>query len=195
MVNDPYQVLGIKRGASKEEVKAAYRKLVSQYHPDKYSDNPLQDLAQEKLKEINDAYNQIMGGDTARDYYEKESSYQSSGDLYQQVRYFINQRRIQEADVLLRQVKEKTPEWFFLQGIILSHKGFYQQAYTHIERACSLSPQNTEYQRVFLEMQRAARQPRYQQEYRPAQSNECDCCSICGTLYCLNCLCECLGGC
>ena len=50
-MNDPYQVLGISENASDEEVKRAYRELARKYHPDNYHDNPLADLAQEKMKE------------------------------------------------------------------------------------------------------------------------------------------------
>ena len=49
---DPYRVLGLTPGASKDEVTKAYRKLAKKYHPDNYHDDPLADLAQEKMKEI-----------------------------------------------------------------------------------------------------------------------------------------------
>ena len=58
-MNDPYQVLGVPETASDEEIKKAYRELARKYHPDNYHDNPLEDLAQEKMKEINAAYEQI----------------------------------------------------------------------------------------------------------------------------------------
>ena len=50
-MNDPYSVLGISKNATDEEVKAAYRELARKYHPDNYADNPLSDLAGEKMKE------------------------------------------------------------------------------------------------------------------------------------------------
>ena len=58
-MNDPYQILGVSESASDEEVKKAYRELARKYHPDNYHDNPLADLAQEKMKEINAAYEEI----------------------------------------------------------------------------------------------------------------------------------------
>ena len=57
---DPYKVLGVKRTATDEEIKAAYHELVKKYHPDKYVDNPLADLAEEKLREVNEAYDLLM---------------------------------------------------------------------------------------------------------------------------------------
>jgi curved DNA-binding protein CbpA len=53
---DPYSVLGVSRTATDAEVRAAYRALVARYHPDKYSGNPLEDLAAEKMAGINRAY-------------------------------------------------------------------------------------------------------------------------------------------
>ena len=59
-MTDPYQVLNVSPDASDEEVKKAYRELARKYHPDNYHDNPLADLAQEKMKEINAAYDTIQ---------------------------------------------------------------------------------------------------------------------------------------
>jgi molecular chaperone DnaJ len=56
MINDPYKVLGVSSNASNDEIKAAYRRLVKQYHPDL---NPGNDEAAEKMKEINAAYDRI----------------------------------------------------------------------------------------------------------------------------------------
>lgn len=58
MFYDPYEVLGIKRGASDEEIKKAYRAASRKYHPDANLDNPK--LAEEKFKQVQEAYTQIM---------------------------------------------------------------------------------------------------------------------------------------
>ena len=59
-MTDPYQVLGISRGATDEEIKKAYRKLSRKYHPDANINNPNKDEAEAKFKEVQQAYDQIM---------------------------------------------------------------------------------------------------------------------------------------
>ncbi|MBQ7839222.1 MAG: J domain-containing protein [Lachnospiraceae bacterium] len=59
-MRDPYQVLGVSKDASEEEIKKAYRKLSRIYHPDANVNNPNKDQAEEKFKEIQQAYDQIM---------------------------------------------------------------------------------------------------------------------------------------
>src|SRR5215831_13205578 len=66
---DPFEVLGVARGATKEQIRAAYRDLVARYHPDKHRGNPLESLAAAKLIEINKAY-EILSDDAQRAAYE-----------------------------------------------------------------------------------------------------------------------------
>ena len=57
---DPYKVLGVTPQTSDDDVKRAYRELARKYHPDNYVNNPLADLAETRMKEINEAYDMIM---------------------------------------------------------------------------------------------------------------------------------------
>lgn len=59
-MRDPYEVLGITRNASTDEIKKAYRQLSRKYHPDANVNNPNRDEAEEKFKEIQQAYKQVM---------------------------------------------------------------------------------------------------------------------------------------
>ena len=55
---DPYEILGVSRDASEEEIKKAYKRLSRKYHPDANLDNPK--AAEEKFKQIQQAYQQVM---------------------------------------------------------------------------------------------------------------------------------------
>ena len=76
-MSDPYQILGVSRNASEDEIKKAYRKLSRKYHPDANINNPNKEQAEEMFKTVQQAYNQIMK--------EKEGGY--SEGPYSQNRY------------------------------------------------------------------------------------------------------------
>lgn len=59
MARDPFEVLGIRRDASDDEIKSAYRKLAKKYHPDL---NPGDETAAQKMHEVNEAYDRIRNG-------------------------------------------------------------------------------------------------------------------------------------
>lgn len=71
MAKDFYDILGIPRGASDEEIKRAYRKLAHQHHPDKGG-------SKEKFQEINEAY-QVLGDKNKRTQYDQFGSVGNSG--------------------------------------------------------------------------------------------------------------------
>ena len=83
MNKNPYEVLGVSPNASDDEIKKAYRDLTRKYHPDANVDNPLADLAEEKFKEVQEAYDTIMheraSGSTGGYSYGGSSSSGSSG--------------------------------------------------------------------------------------------------------------------
>ena len=77
-INEAYKILEISENSSGEEIKLAYKKLAKKYHPDFYQNNPLADLAEEKLKEVNEAYKIIKEfvkiDETIKKNYENNSS-------------------------------------------------------------------------------------------------------------------------
>ena len=76
-MSDPYEILGVQRGASEEEIKKAYKRLSRKYHPDANLDNPK--AAEEKFKEIQQAYQQVMKEKTTGYSQSSYGGYQSKG--------------------------------------------------------------------------------------------------------------------
>ena len=199
---NPYEVLGVKPGASQEEIKSAYRKLVKQYHPDQYGDNPLKDLAQEKLAEVNKAYDMLKngGGNTSYNsssngynasYNTGYNSYSSNTAIYAEVRSLIQMRNISVAESKLNAIKQRDAEWYYLYGNVMMAKGWFESAYNNIQRACAMDPNNFEYRQALSQLQSRGRG--YSQTYRTSNGtmDTCDCCI---NLWCLDSMCECLGG-
>ncbi len=197
-MNDPYEILGVSPNASEEEIKRAYRELVRKYHPDNYQDNPLADLAQEKMKQINEAYDLLTKNKTGNDSYSSNygSSYgsgsASSGNAssvsYNKIRILINNNNLSEAETLLYQMPTKDAEWYYLSGEIAYRKGWLDEARRNFQIACNMAPGNYEYQRA-LSVVNAGSTPYRTQTYQ--QRSDMDtACDICNTLLCLNCLCN-----
>ncbi|MBQ1484316.1 MAG: J domain-containing protein [Firmicutes bacterium] len=164
-MDDPYKVLGLDRKATDEEIKAAYRELVKKYHPDKYRDNPLADLAQEKLMEINEAYDLLMrgkgssvarkgsSGDAYTQYTNTSSRYSSYGSPeYDEIRVALDNGELAKAENLLINRRVRDAEWFFLSGVLSYKKGYRDDALMNVRQAISMDPENQEYKMVYTRM-------------------------------------------
>lgn len=197
-MNDPYQVLGVPQTATDEEIKKAYRNLARKYHPDNYHDSPLADLAQEKMKEINAAYEQITKersgrGNTAAGGY-RQSAYggygyggQSSGSVLQQVRYAIQIGDLTRAEGLLANYSDHNAEWNFLKGAVCYRRGWMDEAKRYYQNACQMEPNNAEYRRALDFMENGTRHV-----YTPGGTFGTELCgnNLCGPLCCAYLLCN-----
>lgn len=190
-MKDPYKILGLNKGASKEEIREAYRKLARKYHPDQYVNNPLSDLAEEKMKEINWAYNYLMNEAPGRAGGSNNYGY-NSDSRYIQVRDLINRNRLLEAERILDSIGSRDAEWYFLKGRIYMRRGWYDQGYRHISRAAGMDPGNEEYRAALNNM--AYQASSYRQAGRGMEGDGCDACDVCTCLLCSDCCCECMGG-
>ncbi|MBO5648466.1 MAG: J domain-containing protein [Clostridia bacterium] len=200
-MTDPYKVLGVTRDAKDEDIKKAYRTLARKYHPDNYAGSDLADLASEKMKEINEAYDQIQKeraarsstrGGTASGPAGEHTAYTTAAATLARVRTLINTSRFSEASILLDSVPtgERGAEWNYLRGCTLLQRGWYHDAQKYFEIACYMDPGNTEYQAALHNIRGAADQ--WGKPYNTASG--CSACSICPGLICADCLCDCCGG-
>ncbi len=220
-MNDPYKVLGVDRSASDAQIKDAYRELAKKYHPDNYSGSPIADLAGEKMKEINEAYDTIMkerkegtqssygsadqqASSAYQSSYQSSGAYQSSSGVsdYNDVRRFITQNRITDAEQILNGVppEKRSAEWYFLKGSVLYRRGWLEEAYRNFSTACSMDPNNMEY-RAAMNQATNNRSGNYGYGgyggYNPNMnraSGGCNACDVCSSLMCADCCCECMGG-
>lgn len=188
-MRDPYSVLGVSQNASDEEVKKAYRELARKYHPDNYQNNPLADLAEEKMKEINEAYDTITkqrsggySGGSGGSYGGYQQSYASANPAYARVRNLINAGDLNQAEQVLYEVGQKDGEWYFLSGSIAYRKGWLDEAMQNYARAVQLEPNNMEYRQALNLMQRGSAGG-----YRPAGYSSAGC-DPCTAYLCCSCL-------
>ena len=171
MMTDPYEVLGLKRGASDEEIKKAYRNLSRRYHPDANINNPNAAQAEEKFKQVQAAYDQIMK--------EKEQGYSGYGSTngyggYGNAGYgsggttgstdeytmhlnaamnYIRAGRYNEALNVLSGMEQKNAQWYYLSAIANNGLGNNVVALEHAKQAAAMEPGRMEYQALVSQLQ------------------------------------------
>ena len=206
-MRDPYQVLGVPSTATDEEVKKAYRDLARKYHPDNYHDNPLADLAQERMKEINEAYETVQsqrkaarsGGYSAggqsygQSYgqgYGQSYGYQGGyASRYQRVRMAISQGDLNLAEELLNAQSDHDAEWNFLKGAVCYRRGWLDEARQYYQTAVQMDPDNAEYQRALdVAEGRGGYRPNGYSTMTTTSCGNADCLRLCGATLCCNAL-------
>ena len=149
-MKDPYTILGVSRDATDEDIKKAYRTLARKYHPDNYAGSDLAELAEEKMKEINEAYDLITKMRTSGSTHTGESSRTYTSGNYAEIRYRINEGRYSDAEILLDAipVPQRGAEWNFLKGAVCYRRGWMDEAKRYYETAVQMQPNNMEYRRA-----------------------------------------------
>ncbi len=194
---NPYEVLGISENASEEEIKKAYKELVKKYHPDKYQNNPLADLAEEKLQEVNEAYDMLMKKSNASGYnygYGGDNGGNSGTPDYMQVRRYIDQNKLRDAEWILNETRDRSAEWFFLAGMVSYKKGWYDDARNKLQTAAEMDPSNMEYSQAYgriINMGGQFQNQAYGRGYNQ-QGNDDLCCQALQCYICMDCCCDCI---
>ncbi len=187
-MKDPYEVLGVPQGASEEEIKKAYRELVRKYHPDNYANNPLADLAQEKMKEINEAYETLTRGTASSSAGSSSRSYSSAGSEFYEVRRLIQSGKLDAAETMLDGIANHNAEWYYLRGVIAQRRGWMDEAAQNFRIAVNKDPSNAEYRNALNSINGGFSYRT--QQYGGYNDQQDECCDFCGTMLCLNCLCN-----
>jgi molecular chaperone DnaJ len=196
MIANPYEVLGISPNASNDEVKKAYRELSRKYHPDSNVDNPLSELAEEKFKEVQEAYDQIMrereGGNYGNGGSYGNTSYSGGDDNSPEmasVYSYLNARRYSEALNILSGMANRTARWYYCSAIANAGVGNNVLALDHARQAVNMEPNNREYINLLNQLEWQGQ--RYQ---NTRNFNGYGTGNLCCDLWCADSCCECMGG-
>jgi len=151
---DYYSILGVTKSSTKEEITRAYRKLAARYHPDKHQGNPLADLAEEKFKQINEAYHALVGDDyhytnirrTKSSPGKEDISSDAKDSLYRGV-IFFNQGNYKKAIKYFENSLKisKSPSLYNLLGLAYCETGEYRKALDPLVKATELDEGNGKY--------------------------------------------------
>ena len=169
-MTDPYEVLGLARGASDEEIKKAYRALSRKYHPDANVNNPNAAQAEERFKQVQAAYDQIMkekeqgyfGGYGNAGGYGGFGGHQQRNTAGQEDDYtrhlnaamnYVRAGRYQEALHVLSGMERKDAGWYYASAIANSGLGNIVSALQHAQRAVELEPGRMEYELLLRRLQ------------------------------------------
>ena len=199
---DAYQVLGLARGASEEEVKAAYRALAQKYNPENYEAGPLREDAERKMEQINEAFDTVMSelrtgasSNNAQNPYggqnpgqQQNGGPQGATGSYPEIRALIRAGRADEALAQLQSIPNgpANAEWNFLKGVVCYRRGWMDEALRYYRTAVQMDPGNAEYRQALDYMEGTD-----DTAYRPGGSFGTLCSNNpCATLCCLSLLCN-----
>ncbi len=204
MIANPYQVLGVSPNASNDEIKKAYRELLKKYHPDGYVNNPLAGLAEEKFKEVQEAYDQIMK--------EREGGYSGVGssehdsDDMRIVYNYINSGNYYEALKMLDRVPLRNGRWYYYSAVANAGSGNNVRAFDHARQAVNMEPNNPDYRNLLNQLETQERRyqnNRYGGGYGSygqggfgtgGYGRGLGTGNLCCDLWCADSCCECMGG-
>ena len=198
---NPYEVLGVSRNASIDEIKKAYRELSRKYHPDSYVGNPLSSLAEEKFEQVQEAYDAIMkekNGERNYSNYDNSNNYGynngESGEMAE-VYNLLGRRSYSQALRLLDSIPNRNARWYYYSAIAQVGLGNNLRGMEYAKMAVSMEPNNIEYQNLVNRLSfQGNRYGEVRNVYRGGRSGFDDASDLCCKLWLADSLCECMGG-
>ena len=198
---NPYEVLGVSRNASIDEIKKAYRELSRKYHPDSYVGNPLSSLAEEKFEQVQEAYDAIMKEKNGERNYSSPDNFNNygynngeSGEMAE-VYNLLGRRAYSQALSLLDSMPNRNARWYYYSAIAQVGLGNNLRGMEYAKMAVSMEPNNIEYQNLVNRLSfQGNRYGEVRNVYRGGRSGFDDASDLCCKLWLADSLCECMGG-
>ena len=200
---DPYKVLGIAPGATDDEIKKAYRNLSRRYHPDANVNNPNKAQAEEKFKEVQQAYDLIMkqkqqgysygygGFGSGMNNGAYDGGYRQSTDSVemQAAANYLAHRCYREALNVLNGIGNRNARWYYYSAMANMGVGNNATALEHANTAVSMEPSNMEYRQLKQQLEFGGTWytnmgSSYEHPYASSGS-------FCLSMLCMNILCNC----
>lgn len=157
MYKDPYQVLGIDRNATDREVKKAYREKSRKYHPDSYQDESEKKWAEEKFREVQEAYQAIVNGtvnsQNTYQYGGQDAGYSEEDTHLMAAMNYIRARRYNEAINVLNNMSERSARWYYFSSIANMGLGNNVVALDYAKTAVDMDPGNAEFVNYYQQLQ------------------------------------------
>ena len=196
---NPYEVLGVSRNASIDEIKRAYKEHSRKYHPDSYVGNPLSSLAEEKFKQVQEAYDAIMkeknGDFNYTDNYNNSGYYNGESGEMAEVYNLLGRRAYSQALSLLDSMPNRNAKWYYYSAIAQVGLGNNLRGMEYARMAVSMEPNNIEYQNLVNRLSfQGNRYGEVRNVYRGGRSGFDDASDLCCKLWLADSLCECMGG-
>ena len=206
MQKDPYLILGLQQGATKEEVEQAYKSLKEKYQALRFEDGEIGSNAAKMLDKLEVAYEDCLI-DIAN-----SASKERYGSTYGEVESLIKEKRLDEAQELLDKCETRDAEWHYQQANIYFKKQWQSEARTQLEIACDLDPANQKYKDTLERLKKVINQNTQESTsqdgaqtteragYTNPNMNSQDmdsataCCNALSCACCADTCCECMGG-
>jgi len=230
-MKDPYSILGITRGATDREIKKAYREKSRKYHPDSYTEEAQKEWAEERFREVQEAYNQIVDersgkssgsyggygdsyGGSYGDNYGGQQEYSQEDQHLMAAMNYIRARRYNEAINVLNNMEKRSARWYYFSSYANLGLGNNVVAMDYAKKAVEMDPGNAEYVRYYQQLQQGGTASPFGSPfgggygggyggyggygnyggYGRSYGGGCGTGNICCDLWCLDTMCECMGG-
>lgn len=143
---DCFEVLGVSRSASAQDVRHAYRELARRWHPDRFVEGPERLWAESKMIQINLAYEEALGQCASKGKLDQVSP---ESEQLEDVRKLLGLGQLSAARQALMRVATRSAEWNYLFGAVLFRLGEVEKAVLYFGIATRQQPGNSQYQTAY----------------------------------------------